>query len=126
MKKIEITQPPPPLQADAFGALHSLDTSALRPGDEPQVSLKQEKRRAPAQRLILRREKKDRGGKTVVVIAGYVGAPAELEAVARQLRKRLGCGGAVTGMEIVLQGDQPAAVASALQEMGHQVRGVTV
>ncbi|MDE1170507.1 MAG: translation initiation factor [Verrucomicrobium sp.] len=80
--------------------------------------------KAKAERLVLRRETKERGGKTVVVVAGFSGAPEAREETARALRRTLGCGGTVEGEEIVLQGDRPEAVAAALRKLGHHVRGV--
>ncbi|HEY8966961.1 MAG TPA: hypothetical protein VIM58_10980, partial [Candidatus Methylacidiphilales bacterium] len=78
-------------------------------------------------RLVLRREKKDRGGKTVVVASGFP-SEGEAEEAVRAVRKALGCGGAAErGLEswgIVLQGDRPAAVAEALKNLGHPVAGV--
>ena len=90
-------------------------------------------------RLVLRRETRHRGGKTVIVVAG-LGAIAgftrdDAEALASRLKRRLGCGGTVeandgdTGaprdgdFELVLQGDRLAAVATALRELGYRVAG---
>ncbi len=85
-------------------------------------------------RLVLRRETKHRGGKAVVVVSGF-GAlagfdEAAVEALAAQLKRRLGCGGGVLegkdgAPELVLQGDRPAPVAAVLRELGFRVDGVT-
>lgn len=85
-------------------------------------------------RLVLRRETKHRGGKAVVVVSGF-GAlagfdEAAVEALAAQLKRRLGCGGGVAegrdgAPELVLQGDRPAPVAEVLRELGFRVDGVT-
>jgi translation initiation factor 1 (eIF-1/SUI1) len=83
--------------------------------------------------LILRREKKQRGGKTVVVIAGLRAsahlAESEIEKLAQHLKQQLGCGGAVERVsndtEIVIQGDQPARVAELLREKSFRVDGIT-
>jgi translation initiation factor 1 len=56
-------------------------------------------------KLVLRRERKGRGGKTVTLLTGLSLPPARLEALARALRKALGCGSVVEGDIIVLQGD---------------------
>jgi len=122
-----------PLQADPFSALQGLDAAALRPPPpEPEpAEAPPSAEAAPAKprgRVILRRETKNRGGKTVVVISGFPGAGAlpapALEELARGLRKQLGCGGSVDGREIVVQGDRPAAVAEALRKMNFSVGGV--
>lgn len=85
-----------------------------------------------AGRLILRRETKHRGGKSVVIISGLetarAGAPTA-DALALELKSQLGCGGTVEagakGPEIVLQGDRPARVAELLRARGFRVDGVT-
>ncbi len=80
-------------------------------------------------RLVLRRERKHRGGKSVIVVSGFGKREsfdeAEVMNLARQLKVRLGCGGTVevhdTGPEIVLQGENPAPVAALLVELGFSV-----
>ena len=128
--KIDLAAPAAPLQADPFAALAGLSADALRPAPETPAPAPAARAETPVKskgRLILRRETKDRGGKTVVVVSGFTpGAhPAPLlDELARTLRKRLGCGGTVDGREIVVQGDRPAAVAEALRGLGFTVGGV--
>ena len=79
-------------------------------------------------RLILRREKKDRGGKVVVVVSGFAELPGAnsvmIADLARELKGKLGCGGSFDRREIVLQGDRCAAVNTLLEELGFRVDGV--
>ena len=56
-------------------------------------------------KIVLRREKKGRGGKTVTLLSGLDLRPAEFELLAKALRKGLGCGSIVEEKTIVLQGD---------------------
>lgn len=63
-----------------------------------------------ATKIVLRREKKGRGGKTATVVEGIKRPPSALERIARDLRKALGCGAAVEGDTIVLQGDMAARI----------------
>jgi len=60
-------------------------------------------------RIVLRKEKARRGGKTVVVASGF--APEfpdrAIEELARKVRKHLGCGGTIEGREIIWQGEDP-------------------
>jgi translation initiation factor 1 len=60
---------------------------------------------AAAGKLVLRRERKGRGGKTVTLLSGLTLPAARLELLARALRKGLGCGATVEQGSIVLQGD---------------------
>lgn len=49
--------------------------------------------------------RRDRGGKTVTLVEGLTPLGDGLDAVARDLRKSLGCGGVMEGEVLVLQGD---------------------
>jgi len=71
-----------------------------------------------AGKLIVRRERKGHGGKTVTVVDGLAGSPASLDALARALRKALGCGSWVEDGRVVLQGDRPDAAAAWLTRNG--------
>lgn len=53
----------------------------------------------------MRLERKQRGGKEVTVVEKLALPPAELETWCRELKQALGCGGAVDGDMIILQGD---------------------
>ncbi len=77
-------------------------------------------------RIVLRREKARRGGKTVIV-AGQLPthlSPPEIANLLRSARKALGCGGAVIEREIELQGDQAERVRAFFESSGFAVGGV--
>jgi translation initiation factor 1 len=76
-------------------------------------------------KLVLRRERKGRGGRTVTVIAGLLLPAPGLAEVARRLRRALGCGASVEGDTIVLQGDLGERAAEWLTARGARrvVRG---
>lgn len=70
-------------------------------------------------KVVLRRERKGRGGKTVTLIEGLEGFDApSLDELARQARKSLGCGAAVEEGIIVVQGDQRDRLETWLQSQG--------
>lgn len=71
-----------------------------------------------AARLIVRRERKGHGGRTVTVVDGLALPAVGLEALARAMRKALGCGSWVDGGRVVLQGDRPEAAAAWLSRHG--------
>ena len=77
---------------------------------------------APA-RAVVRMERAGRGGKTVTVVEKLELAPAEREAWLSALKRALGCGGAVEGDALVLQGDVRERAADWLVKRG--VRRVT-
>lgn len=75
-------------------------------------------------RAVVRLERKQRRGKEVTVIEKLALAPAELEVWCTKLKQKLGCGGAVEGDAIVVQGDFRKRLPDVLVAMG--VRNVTV
>lgn len=56
-------------------------------------------------RAVVRMERKQRGGKEVTVVEKLALRPAELARWCKELKQALGCGGAVEGDTIILQGD---------------------
>ncbi len=78
-------------------------------------------------RVVLRREKAHRGGKTVIVIhdfAPHLGG-RYLEDLAARLKAACGCGGTAKDRTIEIQGDQPGRIRSLLEQEGFRVAGVT-
>ena len=67
--------------------------------------------------IKMRREKRG-GGREVIILEGFPKGGFDLEALARDLKKRLGTGGAVRGFTIEIQGDHRDALAAALLERG--------
>ena len=140
-KKVEVSRPATPLQHNPFAMLGELDAlKSLPKPPEPEVEKPAPEPSRPAKpakpvhaknsrgRLILRREKKDRGGKVVVVISGFTELPGAnavmIGNLAKELKGKLGCGGSFDRQEIVLQGDRAAAVNALLEELGFRVDGV--
>ena len=78
-------------------------------------------------RVVLRREKAQRGGKTVVVVSDFDAriSDVEIEDFARKARQACGCGGTVRGREIELQGDNAAKVRAYFEGAGFRVAGVS-
>ena len=65
------------------------------------------------------REKGGRGGKTVTVIQGLAG---DLAAVASDLKRHCGTGGAVKGAAIEIQGDHREKIVARLQASGYRAK----
>ena len=143
--RLDVSTPQPALSHNPFAALAGAAAAgAVIPADAPPAAASPP---APAAasppapaaaappapqsrgRLILRRETKHRGGKTVVIVSGFAQLPGirerELEEILSGLKQRLGCGGALVARELVVQGDRPAQVAALLREQGFRVDGVT-
>ena len=68
--------------------------------------------------IVLRKERKGRGGKTVTTIQGVHGDKASINDLVRTIKRRLGCGGRTDGALIVIQGDCREQLAVLLQERG--------
>ena len=66
------------------------------------------------------REKGGRGGKTVTAVRGL--PPGELTAVAADLKRHCGAGGAVKAGAVVIQGDHREKVAARLEAGGYRVK----
>jgi len=135
-KKLDVSRPEAPLQHNPFAMLGEVDVlKNLVPAPEPKAVPAQKPKAESAipkksrGRLILRREKKDRGGKVVVVVSGFTELPGAnavmIGDLARELKGKLGCGGSFDRQEIVLQGDRCAVVCALLEELGFNVGGVT-
>lgn len=75
-------------------------------------------------RAVVRLERKGRGGKEATVVEKLELTAVELERWCKELKSALGCGGAVDGAAIVLQGDLRPRVEALLVQRG--VRKVTV
>lgn len=71
-----------------------------------------------ADKLVVRRERKGHGGKTVTRIEGLRGTATELEAIAKELKRALGCGATVDASDVLVQGDQSDRVVTLLQARG--------
>ncbi|MBR5803546.1 MAG: translation initiation factor [Bacteroidaceae bacterium] len=71
------------------------------------------------QRLRVRMEKNGRGGKTVTIVAGFVGSDADLKELGKWLKGRLGVGGSVKEGEIIVQGDFKSRVIDLLKVDGY-------
>lgn len=77
-------------------------------------------------RVVLRREKAHRGGKTVIVVYDFppqISGPRIAE-LASKLKKSCGCGGTVKDREIEIQGDQPGKIRALLEAEGFRVAGI--
>jgi len=64
-----------------------------------------EKKISKIARWSLQRQTAGRGGKVVTLVVFPKDSAVDLEAVAKQMRRSLGCGSHVEGNKIVLQGD---------------------
>ena len=74
------------------------------------------------QKLIVRIDRRQRAGKQVSLIEGFVGTQEDLAALARTLKTRCGTGGTAKDGEITIQGDFRDKLVGILTEMGYKAR----
>lgn len=102
--------------ANPFSGLEALRGS-LPPGPAASPTTSPPAPKGPA-RAVVRMERKGRGGKEVTVVDKLGLRPDDLEVWCRALKHALGCGGAVDGELIVLQGDLRSRLPAVLTARG--------
>lgn len=74
------------------------------------------------QRLIVGIDRRNRGGKQVTLVSGFVGSQEDLKELGRTLKTRLGVGGSAKDGEITVQGDFRDKVVAILKELGYNAK----
>lgn len=69
-------------------------------------------------------EKKGRGGKTAVIICGFIGNESDLKDLGKTLKSKCGVGGSARDGEILIQGDVREKVMELLNKMGYKTKRV--
>ena len=99
----------PPAQnaaANPFGALAALRGTLPQGSDPAPTESAVPNNSALAGKIVVRRERKGRGGKTATLVEGVALQGAALEAFGREMRQSLGTGGSIEDNTIVISGDQ--------------------
>lgn len=71
------------------------------------------------QKLRIRLDTKNRAGKAVTLIEGFIGQPNDLEQLGKKLKAYCGTGGSAKDGEIIVQGDQRDKVLQWLLKNGY-------
>jgi len=74
------------------------------------------------QRLIVAIDRRNRGGKQVTLVTGFVGKAEDLKELGRILKTRCGVGGTAKDGEITVQGDFRDKVVAILKELGYNAK----
>jgi len=114
------------INSGTAGLVYSTDGGRLCPRCSQPVadcSCKQNKPIAKGDGIVrVMRETKGRGGKSVSVIVGLALAPAEMEKLCTQLKKRCGTGGTTKDGTIEIQGEHRDTLVAELIKLGYTVK----
>jgi translation initiation factor 1 len=75
-----------------------------------------------SQKLRVTIDRRNRGGKVVTLVSGFVGKESDLEALGKMLKVKCGTGGSAKDGEIIIQGERREQVAGLLKEAGYIVK----
>ncbi len=101
---------------DARGFVFSTDPSFRF---EEEDNTPQETLEPKQQKLRIRLDTKQRAGKAVTLVTGFVGQEADLEELGKKLKNFCGTGGSVKDGEAIVQGDQREKVLQWLLKNGY-------
>lgn len=105
--------------SDLGGIMYSTDPSFSY---ETENDAEQERIPNNQQDLRVMLDRKNRGGKAVTLITGFIGTVAEAEQLSKMLKTKCGVGGSAKDGEIIVQGDFRDKVVLMLQKEGYKVK----
>lgn len=100
------------------------DLNLVYSTDGGKVEKTKQKQAVPVSDGIIRlhRETKGRKGKGVTLIKGLQIDEKAIKALAKEIKKRTGCGGTVKDFVIEIQTDQREIIKTVLEKQGYQVK----
>lgn len=79
--------------------------------------------KAPNQQLLyVSLDRKNRGGKEVSLVEGFIGTDTDLKDLAKTLKGKCGVGGSVKNGDIIIQGNFVKKVIALLSDLGYRVK----
>lgn len=97
---------------------------STNPDFEYQVDEEPQQQTLPPQQQNLRvwLDRKQRGGKVVTLVKGFVGSDDDLAELGRMLKSKCGVGGSAKDGEIIVQGDHRDRVVELLTAAGYKCK----
>ena len=95
-------------------------------GKESDADEEYEQIKNAEQKLLVRKEKKGRGGKVVTIIEGFVGNDESLNNLAKELKQHCGTGGSVKDSNVIIQGDIADKIVRFLTNRGYSAKKTTM
>ncbi len=74
------------------------------------------------QQLVVSLDKKQRKGKVVTLVQGFVGSSDDLNELGKLLKRHCGVGGNAKDGEVIIQGDNKEKVCKFLESKGYNVK----
>jgi len=101
---------------NSFSALVFSTNPEMMKEEEPEATYTPEPKH---QKLKVRIEKKQRAGKTVTIVDGFVGTEDDFLDLSKKLKTKCGAGGSTKDGEILVQGDYREKIILWLKEWGY-------
>jgi len=97
---------------------------STNPDFEPQDDYEEEAETLPpsAQTLYISHDKKQRKGKTVTLVSGFVGGENDLKELGKTLKSKCGVGGSSKDGKILIQGELREKVKTILEGLGYKCK----
>lgn len=103
--------------SSSHGIVYSTDPT-FRPDEEKAIVETLPPAEQPLRILL---DKKQRAGKVVTLITGFIGNDSDLQSLGKQLRNHCGTGGSAKDGEVIVQGDQREKVNQWLLKNGYRL-----
>lgn len=101
------------------GIVYSTNPDFVPQHDEPE---EQETLSPAQQQLKVVLDKKQRAGKVVTLVNGFIGKEDDLEKLGKELKTKCGTGGSVKDGQILIQGDYREKILKWLQDWGYKAK----